>query len=86
MAAHTEWSRMLAEHGLFGVVSLCILLLVPLFHAFTMPIQIRALLIGFLILSFFSMFHAAMRLAIISFLYGLALIIPVREKNSIPRK
>jgi O-antigen ligase len=86
MAAHTEWSRMLAEHGLFGFVSLCILLLVPLFHAFTMPIQIRALLIGFLILSFFSMFHAAMRLAIISFLYGLALIIPVREKNSIPRK
>jgi hypothetical protein len=86
IAAHTEWSRMLAEHGMFGVAALLILILVPLAHQQSLPIPIRALLLGILVLSFFSMFHAAMRLAMISYLYGLALIIPGYEKNTLRRQ
>lgn len=85
VAAHTEWSRMLAEHGVFGVAALLILIVVPLAHHQTLPPEVRALLVGILILSFFSMFHAAMRLSIISYLYGIALIIPGNEKNSLRR-
>jgi len=85
-AAHTEWSRMVAEHGVFGLVALLILIFVPLAHILKVPPLSRPLLLAIVILSMFSMFHAAMRLAIISYLYAWALIIPVREKDTVRRQ
>jgi len=86
IAAHTEWSRMLAEHGVFGLMALLILIFVPLVHVLKVPPSSRPLLLAITILSMFSMFHAAMRLALISYLYAWALIIPMNEKNPIRRK
>ncbi len=81
--AHTEWTRMLAEHGLFGVAALLILFVAPIVHIFGLSKNTRPLLFALFVLALFSMFHAAMRLSIISYLYGWALLIPVGEKKSI---
>ncbi len=86
IASHTEWTRMLAEHGIFGLIALGILFIGPIGHAFKQFPTSRGLLLAIYVLAMFSMFHAAMRLSIISFLYALALIIPTGEKNSIRRK
>lgn len=86
IASHTEWSRLLAEHGLFGLLALLLLIFVPLVHIVKAQQASRALLMAFLLLSFFSMFHSAMRLAVIGYLYAWALIIPVSEKNIVHRK
>lgn len=86
IAAHTEWSRMVAEHGVFGLIALLLLIFVPLTHVLKVPPSSRPLLLAIVILSMFSMFHAAMRLAIISYLYAWALIIPVREKATLRRQ
>lgn len=86
LATHTEWSRMLAEHGIFGLVALLILIFVPLAHVLDVPVSVRPLLLAIVILSMFSMFHSAMRLAVIGYLYGLALIIPVSEKGTVRRQ
>lgn len=86
IASHTEWSRLLAEHGLFGVMAIGLLIFVPLIHILRIQRSSRALLVAILILSIFSMFHAAMRLAIIGYVYAWALIIPVNEKNTIRRQ
>lgn len=84
--AHTEWTRMLAEHGLFGLLALLILAFAPPAIIYSNPQGARPFLYAVFILSLFSMFHAAIRLSIIGFLYGLALIRPVNGKNSIHRK
>lgn len=85
IASHTEWSRLVAEHGTLGLVALLLLIFVPVAHALEVPPSSRSLLLAMIILSMFSMFHAAMRLAIISYLYAWALIIPVREKDTVRR-
>lgn len=86
IAAHTEWSRMLADHGLFGLTALLILFLTPVVHIYRLPAVVRPLLFAIFVLALFSMFHAAMRLSIIGYIYAWPLIIPVNEKNSVRRK
>ncbi len=71
--AHTEYTRMLAEHGLFGLVSLLILLGAVLARVFkTASAQQKALVISFTAWALVFMFHAAMRLSAPSFLFGVA--------------
>ena len=74
-AAHTEFTRLLAEHGSFGAVAVLILLYIC-FHAYRSAPDVVArawvaILTGW---AFVEMAHAAMRIAAISLLVGMATI------------
>jgi O-antigen ligase len=72
-AAHTEYSRMLAEHGLFGFVSLLFMIGMAIQKIFQTRNRIaRGTVIALLAWSFLEMTHAAMRISATSFIYGLA--------------
>ena len=71
VSAHTEYSRMLAEHGILGLFSLLILIVASATHLSSLDsksINFIKILFGFLAL--LSMAHSAMRLAMPGFLYG----------------
>jgi O-antigen ligase len=72
-AAHTEFTRMLAEQGLFGVVALGALLAIVV-GAFwrARPGISRALVSALVGWSFAEMMHSATRIALISYALGLA--------------
>jgi len=71
VSAHTEYSRMLAEHGILGLFSLLILIVVSATHLSSLdPKNINFIKILFGLLALLSMGHSAMRLAMPSFLYG----------------
>lgn len=72
LATHNEITRMLAEHGLLGVIGLLILFITPL----TLYLDNKH---HFLLLSFFAFWlltinHAAMRMAAPAFVYALTLL------------
>lgn len=73
VAAHTEYTRLLAEHGLFGMLALLVLsgLVFQLYRQAPHPLA-RAWIAGVVIWSLAEMGHAAMRISIISLLFGLA--------------
>lgn len=71
-AAHNEISRMLAEHGVFGVISLLILLLVPGFKFLFKPANL--LIIPFVLFWFLTVNHSAMRVASPGVLYAFSLL------------
>jgi O-antigen ligase len=69
--AHTEFSRMLSEHGLFGLVSLLLLISMAIGNVKnSRDIQQRALIIGLLIWSLLYMLNNAMRLLAPAFIFG----------------
>ena len=69
--AHTEFSRMLSEHGLLGVVSLLLLMFMAIdnFNQ-SRDMQHRALIIGLLIWTLLYMLSNAMRLLAPAFIFG----------------
>ncbi|NPA35291.1 MAG: hypothetical protein GXO47_00410 [Chlorobi bacterium] len=76
--AHTEFSRLLSENGSLGLLILLICyIFIPLRYFFTItlfrPGQLH--FIAFLVFSYATMFHAAMRLAIPGVLYGASFMI-----------
>lgn len=73
---HSEYSRTLAEHGLFGVCALLILIFFPINFALKQPQYIYPISFALLFLVYFTMFHSAMRLAMPGFLYGLIFFYP----------
>jgi len=74
-AAHTEYSRILAEHGSFGLISFFILALLLIIAYFKAPdAYARAWVVAIAAWPLLEMIHAAMRVAAISFMLGLALI------------
>ena len=73
VAAHNEFSRLLAEHGIFGVFMIVILVVTPLVFFNNRRIQFLLLLPLFLFWGL-TISHAATRLALPSFVYGLILI------------
>ncbi|MCW5519164.1 O-antigen ligase family protein [Aureitalea sp. L0-47] len=85
-ATHNELSRILSEHGIFGLFALMILVFAPL------VIRIRnksnIYFYAFLIFWFLTINHSSMRIAAPAFIYGLALINVVngQKKNRILRK
>ena len=81
---HSEYSRTLAEHGLFGVMALLILIFFPIRYIASNNRELYPFFFPILFLVFFTMFHSAMRLAMPGFLYGLIFILPVGPKV-IPR-
>lgn len=71
-ASHNEISRMLAEHGILGVINLLILLLTPLFLYLNNKNNI--FLFSFYFFWLLTINHAAMRIAAPAFIYALSLL------------
>ena len=84
--SHSEYTRLLAEHGIFGVIALLILLITPLIRIFKLPPSYRALPLAIFAFVLFTLVHSAMRLAIPGFFYGLCLITNVPGKRLSSKK
>lgn len=71
--AHTEYTRLLAEHGAFGVAAI-ILLVAMAIHAFKKPglRQSRLIAAGCISWSAFTMAHSATSTASVGFVFGIA--------------
>jgi len=84
LPTHSEVSRMLSEHGVFGLFALMILIIVPVFNN---PLGIKNIYFYPLLLFWFlTINHSSMRIAAPAFIYGLSLLTITREKNTIHRK
>ncbi|HMQ67498.1 MAG TPA: O-antigen ligase family protein [Ignavibacteria bacterium] len=82
-AAHIEYSRMLAEHGLFGILAMAIMVLFPIKYFFEQKsIDNKILLIMCLGFVFMTLGHAAMRTAAPGFVYGMAFLNIVRRPRA----
>jgi hypothetical protein len=69
--AHTEYTRLLSEHGLFGVVALLALFAICATVLLRrQPLDERALRVAFMLWSLVSMLHVGMRLAAIGLVFG----------------
>ena len=72
VSAHTEFSRMLAEHGLLGLISLIVILGLSIYYLFSSePPNSKVIKILFGTLALLTMFHSAMRIAMPCFAYSL---------------
>ncbi|MCB4799719.1 O-antigen ligase family protein [Neotamlana laminarinivorans] len=71
-ASHNEVSRILAEHGLFGVFAFLILLLAPMVLRFKNKNNV--FFYSFYLFWFLTVNHSAMRIAAPAFVYGLCLL------------
>lgn len=73
--AHLEISRLLAEHGLPGLVLVIMIFIYPFFKAYKEPNNYRkSIMLLFLIMSLASTFHSAMRTIITPLLFSFAFI------------
>ncbi len=83
-ASHNELSRILAEHGTFGIFGLFILIVFPL--AMFNVTKENVFVISFFMFWMLTISHAAMRIAIPAFVYALSLIkVRFDENTSIHR-
>ncbi|GAA3621412.1 O-antigen ligase family protein [Flavivirga jejuensis] len=71
-ASHNEMSRILSEHGLFGMMALLILLLTPLI--FRIQNKSNVFFYSCYFFWFLTINHSSMRIAAPAFLYGLCLL------------
>lgn len=82
--SHNEVSRLLGEHGLFGIVILMILLIKPLL--FRVSNRRNIFFYSFLAFWFATINHTGMRIAAPSFIYALALLNVTYDKRPLHRK
>ncbi|MWB94531.1 O-antigen ligase domain-containing protein [Flavobacterium sp. GA093] len=83
VASHNEMTRMLSEHGLFGIFDLLILLITPLLLFFNNRQHLY--LFSFYVFWLLTINHAAMRIAAPAFVYALALL-SIESKSSETKK
>ena len=86
VAAHIEFSRLPAEHGILGIVALGILLFFPLWEFFQRKgLNQRFLLIAGALFCLGFMAHSATRIALPMFMYGLAFawLLPTPTNNTV---
>ncbi|MCK0125036.1 O-antigen ligase family protein [Gelidibacter sp. F2691] len=84
ITSHNEVSRTLAEHGVFGVIILIILIFKPLYiRSFNSQNYYFYALLAFW---FATINHSSMRVAAPAFIYGLALLNVTHEKRTLRRK
>jgi hypothetical protein len=84
--AHTEFSRMLAEHGIYGLVSLLIMVCYPFtYYRHQQTVEGKVFIICFVLFSLLTTTHAAMRLALPGFSYGMAFILVVKGINPLAK-
>ena len=87
IASHTEYSRILAEHGLLGVLSFLILFILLIKTLFsTKSAMIQALMVASAGWAAVEMPHSAMRIVAISFMFGLAFVTFDLEDESPPNQ
>lgn len=73
-ASHTEYTRMVAEHGIFGLLALGLLLVMALKAVRKAPQGLpQAWAVAMVAWPLMEMTHAAMRIAAIGFIFGLAM-------------
>lgn len=85
VASHNEITRMLAEHGLLGIIGLLILGITPLL--LYLDNQNHFFLISFMLFWFLTLNHTAMRVAMPAFIYSLALLkVHIYETPPLPWK
>lgn len=74
-AAHIEYSRLMAEHGVFGIAVIFIMVVLPIVTFFRLKsTDDRIILVMCTAFVFVTLGHAAMRTAAPGFIYGLAYI------------
>lgn len=80
-AAHVEYSRLLAEHGILGLASMIIMFYLPLkqFLKLLSRPENQIILVSFILISLLTMTHAATRLGMTGFFYGMAFIILTKK-------
>lgn len=85
-AAHTEFARLLSEHGVLGVLFMLVGMVgLPIYFFFNEKHPLtRCFFIAFYLLSMFTMFHAAMRLALPGLLFGAAFMRVLPKKSNKP--
>lgn len=82
VANHTEFSRMLAEHGLYGLLALLIMISFPINKLRkSKNLNNSFIIVLFVSLSLLTLAHNAHRLALPSFLYGLAFVNIVKDRK-----
>ncbi|GIR29649.1 hypothetical protein CM15mP43_12730 [bacterium] len=81
VGAHSEFTRMLAEHGLFGLISLLSILILS-FKEYRRRVDYNKVILGCMSLfGILTMFHSAFRIALPGYIYGLSyVILRLREK------
>ncbi|WP_034261598.1 O-antigen ligase family protein [Altibacter lentus] len=86
VATHSEVSRILSEHGVFGLFALMVLVFTPLL--FRVRNRTNLYFFAFFIFWFLTINHSSMRIAAPAFIYGLCLIsiIDVKKKPALHRK
>jgi hypothetical protein len=83
-ASHNELSRILAEHGTFGIFGLFILIIIPL-TLFNVTKE-NIFVLSFFVFWALTINHAAMRTAAPAFIYALSLIkVSFDEKTTLYR-
>ncbi|XCF07760.1 O-antigen ligase family protein [Tamlana crocina] len=83
-ASHNEMSRILSEHGLFGLTTLLILLFTPLF--IRLKNKSNIFFYSFYFFWFLTINHSSMRIAAPAFVYGLCLLdIQYKTKKNLPK-
>ena len=81
VGAHSEFTRMLAEHGLFGLISLCSILILS-YQEYRKRIDYNKVMLGCMSLfGILTMFHSAFRIALPGFIYGLSYVILDLQKK-----
>lgn len=86
-ASHSEWSRLLAEHGLFGLVALLLVVVIlPFRRLCVRQISVsREFFVVFFIFGVATAFHAAMRMAIPGVIIGFSFAMIARRIAKMPR-
>ncbi len=84
VTSHSEVSRLLAEHGMFGVTILVILLFKP--FDFRSRNRKNYFFYAFLVFWFATINHSSMRIAAPAFIYALALLNVKHEEHPVHRK
>ncbi|MGC1205679.1 MAG: O-antigen ligase family protein [Flavobacteriaceae bacterium] len=83
-ASHNEVSRLLAEHGMLGILILIILIVAPL--VYRNQNKGNYYFYAFLLFWFATINHSSMRIAAPGFIYALALLHITNEKTTLYRK
>lgn len=85
--AHVEMSRLIAEHGILGVFFILVVffLFFKIYNSPNDPLH-KSILFAFLVLGWYTTFHAATRTYITPLLMGLSTIYIVYGQSSLPRK
>ena len=78
VSAHSEFTRLLSEHGILGLLSILCIILMTLIDLRKRNREEKCIQLGMALLALLTMSHSAMRLAMPGFIFGLAFI---RIKN-----